>query len=71
MRRLPLLIIGLLLLLTACGNAEKRGEAAGHAFLAAWGDTAAMRQSVQRFNALPAHAVASQGRQSGICKSAL
>ena len=52
MRRLPLLMIALMLLLTACGEADRRGEAAGRDFLAAWGDTAAMRQSVQRFNAL-------------------
>ena len=39
-------------MLTACGEASKRGEAAGHDFMAAWGDTAAMRQAVQRFNAL-------------------
>jgi len=52
MRRLPLLFIGLVLLLTACGEATKRGEAAGRSFLAAWGDTAAMHQAVQRFNAL-------------------
>lgn len=52
MRRLPLLFIGLVLLLTACGEATKRGDAAGKAFLAAWGDTAAMHQTVQRFNAL-------------------
>ena len=52
MRRLPLLFIGLMLLLTACGGASKRGEAAGRAFLAAWGDTAAMHQVVQGFNAL-------------------
>ena len=52
MKRLPLLIAGLLLLLTACGGAGKRGEAAGREFVAAWGDTAAMRQAVQRFNAL-------------------
>lgn len=52
MRRLPLILIGLMLLMTACGNANKRGEAAGHEFLAAWGDTAAMRQVVQRFDAL-------------------
>ena len=52
MKRLPLILIGLMLLLTACGGASKRGEAAGQAFMAAWGDTAAMRQAVQRFNAL-------------------
>ena len=40
------------MLLTACSGASKRGEAAGRQFLAAWGDTAAMRQAVQRFNAL-------------------
>ena len=44
--------MALMLLLTACGGASKRGEAAGHDFLAAWGDTAAMHQVVQRFNAL-------------------
>lgn len=42
----------LVVLLTACDGASKRGEAAGRDFLAAWGDTAAMRQSVERFNAL-------------------
>ena len=52
MKRLPLLFIGMMLLLTACGGAGKRGEAAGTAFLEAWGDTAAMRQAVQRFDAL-------------------
>ena len=45
-------MIGLMLVLTACDSASKRGEAAGHDFMAAWGDTAAMRQSVERFNAL-------------------
>ncbi len=52
MKRLPLILIALVVLLTACDDASKRGEAAGRDFLAAWGDTAAMRQSVQRFNAL-------------------
>lgn len=52
MKKLPLILIGLMLLLTACGQAEKRGESAGRQFLAAWGDTAAMRQVVQQFNAL-------------------
>lgn len=41
-----------MLLLTACGQAEKRGEAAGRQFLTVWGDTAAMRQVVQHFNAM-------------------
>ncbi len=41
-----------MLLLTACDHASRRGEAAGRQFLAAWGDTAAMHQAVQRFNAL-------------------
>ena len=41
-----------MLLMTACGDANKRGEAAGCEFLAAWGDTVAMRQVVQRFEAL-------------------
>ena len=41
-----------MLLLTACGGASKRGEAAGRAFLAAWGDTAAMHQVVKGFDAL-------------------
>ena len=52
MKKLPLILIGLMLLLTACGQAERRGEAAGQQFLSAWGDTAAMRQVVQGFNAL-------------------
>ena len=52
MKRLPLILIGLMLLLTACGGASKRGEAAGRAFMDAWGDTAAMHQAVQRFNNL-------------------
>lgn len=52
MKRLPLIFIGLMLALTACTEASKRGEATGRQFLAAWGDTAAMRQTVQRFNAL-------------------
>lgn len=52
MKRLPLMFIALILLMTACGNGSKRGEAAGKEFLAAWGDTAAMHQVVQRFDAL-------------------
>lgn len=52
MKRLPLILIGLMLMLTACEGASKRGEAAGQAFMTAWGDTAAMHQVVQRFNAL-------------------
>lgn len=52
MKRLPLIIIGLLLLLTACGGASKRGSEAGEAFMAAWGDTAAMHQVVQRYEAM-------------------
>jgi hypothetical protein len=52
MRRLPLLVITLMLLLTACSGASKRGEAAGREFIAAWGDTAAMHQVVKRFDAL-------------------
>ena len=52
MKRLPILMISLLVLLTACSDAGKRGEAAGQRFLAAWGDTAAMHQTVQQFNAL-------------------
>jgi hypothetical protein len=54
MKRLPLILMGLMMLLTACGGASKRGEAAGREFLAAWGDTAAMHQVVNRFNALRA-----------------
>ena len=42
----------LMVMLTACDGASKRGEAAGRSFLDAWGDTAAMRQAVERFNAL-------------------
>lgn len=41
-----------MLLLTACGGSGKRGEAAGQRFLTAWGDTAAMHQVVNDFNAL-------------------
>ncbi len=52
MKRLPLILMGLMLMLTACEGASKRGEAAGQRFLDAWGDTAAMHQAVQRFNAL-------------------
>lgn len=52
MKKLPMILIGLMLLLTACGQAEKRGEAAGRQFLTVWGDTAAMRQVVQHFNAM-------------------
>lgn len=52
MKRLPILMIGLMLLLTACSEASKRGEALGREFMEAWGDTAAMREVVQRFNAL-------------------
>lgn len=52
MKRLPLILIAVMLLLTACDGASRRGAAAGHEFLAAWGDTAAMRQVVQRFDAL-------------------
>lgn len=52
MKRLPLIVIGLMLLLTACDGASRRGEALGREFMAAWGDTAAMRAVVQRFNAL-------------------
>ena len=52
MKRLPLFLIGLMLLLTACDGASKRGDAAGRRFLAAWGDTAAMHQTVRQFDAL-------------------
>ncbi len=52
MKRLPIIVIALMLLLTACDGASKRGEALGREFMAAWGDTAAMRAVVQRFNAL-------------------
>ena len=52
MRKLPLILIAMMLLLTACNGASRRGEAAGRDFLAAWGDTAAMHQVVQRFEAL-------------------
>lgn len=52
MKKLPLILIGLMLLMTACSGASRRGEAAGKAFLEAWGDTAAMHQAVQRFDAL-------------------
>lgn len=52
MKKLPFILIGLMLLLTACGDATKRGEEAGRLFLKAWGDTAAMHQAVQHFDAL-------------------
>ena len=52
MKRLPLILIALIVMLTACDSASRRGEAAGREFLAAWGDTAAMRQAVAHFNAL-------------------
>ena len=52
MKKLPIFMIVMLLLLTACDGASKRGEALGREFMAAWGDTAAMRQVVKRFNAL-------------------
>lgn len=54
MKRFPLILIGALLLLTACGEASKRGEAAGKDFLAAWGDTASMRRVVRQFDAMRA-----------------
>lgn len=41
-----------MLTLAACDSAGNRGEAAGRDFLAVWGDTAAMRSAVERFNAL-------------------
>ncbi len=52
MRRLPLIMILLMLLLTACDAASRRGEDLGRRFLASWGDTAAMHQTVQHFDAL-------------------
>ncbi len=54
MKRLPLILIAVMLLLTACGEADRRGEAAGKDFLAAWGDTAAMRRVVKQFDAMRA-----------------
>lgn len=52
MKKLPLILIALMLLLTACGGASRRGDAAGRAFLDAWNDTAAMRQVVKAFEAM-------------------
>ncbi len=52
MRKLPILMLAMMLLLTACSEATKRGDALGREFMKAWGDTVAMRQVVQRFNAL-------------------
>ena len=52
MKRLPLILMGLMLLLTACDGASRRGEALGREFVDAWGDTAAMHQTVKRFDAL-------------------
>ena len=52
MKKLPILVVIMMLMLTACSEATKRGEALGREFMEAWGDTAAMREVVQRFNAL-------------------
>ena len=52
MKRLPLILLSLMVVLTACDSASRRGEALGREFLEAWGDTAAMHQTVQRFDAL-------------------
>ena len=52
MKRLPLILLCLMVVLTACDSASKRGESLGREFLAAWGDTAAMHQTVQRFDSL-------------------
>lgn len=52
MKRLPFILMGLMLLLTACDGASRRGEALGREFVDAWGDTAAMHQTVKRFDAL-------------------
>lgn len=52
MKHLPLILISVMLLLTACGEASRRGNAAGQRFVAAWGDTAAMHQVVRQFDAL-------------------
>lgn len=54
MKQLPLLIVVMLALLTACSGADDRGHAAGQRFMDAWGDTAAMHQVVQQFDALRA-----------------
>ena len=45
-------------MLTACDSASRRGETLGHDFLEAWGDTATMHQTVQRFDALRADSLA-------------
>ena len=52
MKKLPILVVVMMLLVTACIDATKRGDALGREFMEAWGDTAAMREVVQRFNAL-------------------
>ena len=52
MKRLPLILLCLMVVLTACDSASKRGESLGREFLAAWGDTAAMHQTVRHFDAL-------------------
>jgi len=52
MKRLPLIFMAMVLLLTACDGASKRGDALGRQFLAAWGDTAAMHSTVQSMDAL-------------------
>ena len=52
MKKLPILVVVMMLLLSACSDETKRGDALGWEFMEAWGDTAAMREVVQRFNAL-------------------
>ena len=44
--------MALMVVLTACDSASRRGEAAGREFLEAWGDTAAMHRVVRHFDAL-------------------
>lgn len=52
MKRLPLLLIVLMVLLTACGKADRQGEMMGKQFVQAWGDTAMMHRVVVHFNGL-------------------
>lgn len=52
MRRFQWTLIALMALMTACSDGSKRGEELGREFVQAWGDTAAMRQTVARFDAL-------------------
>ena len=52
MRRFPILLCALIVLMAACGDADKQGEACARRFMQAWPDTAAMHASVDSFKAV-------------------